>query len=268
MRFWKLAIVCLFVFTVSADLDTDIELISDLAKLHSLRGAIASRNGASGGGSSGFGSAELELFDVDDETVELISSGGSQGGSIGGIHKPVSVSKPATSKPVTPSTKPVTAKPATPKPVTPKPTNKPAPPKPSTKPVSTKPVTRPTKPVTTKPVTPTKPVATPTKPLTQHSTKPATNPTKKPVTTAQPSTKPLTTQPTSKPTTATPQQSYKRSMADNQNYIKQLWQLENERKEGFNKKTGMWTGNPAPEKGGKIDYGPGLKLPYKAGGYT
>jgi len=30
----------------------------------------------------------------------------------------------------------------------------------------------------------------------------------------------------------------------------------------------MWTGNAAPEKGGKVDYGPGLKLPYKKGGYT
>jgi GH24 family phage-related lysozyme (muramidase) len=57
-------------------------------------------------------------------------------------------------------------------------------------------------------------------------------------------------------------------MADNQGYIKQLWKLENEAKEGFNSKTGKWTGNAAPEKGGKTDYGPGLKLPYKQGGYT
>ena len=319
MSFWKLAIVCLAVFTVSADLDADIELISDLAKLHSLRGAIESRRG----GSSGFGGAETELELFDDETVELIgaSSGGSRGGSMGGgsrggsmggsksssfskpsfskpsVSKPstskpmtkpsTSHTKPPTSKPATPSSKPVTHKPATPKPVTPKPstkpvTPKPVTPKPSTKPVTpkpstkpvthptkpvthpTKPVTHPTKPVNTKPVTPTKPVATPTKPVTQHSTKPATNPTTKPV--ANPSTKPSTPQPTTKPSPA-PQQSSKGSMADNQNYIKQLWQLENGSKVGYNSKTGMWTGNAAPEKGGKVDY-PGLKLPYKAGGYT
>ena len=57
-------------------------------------------------------------------------------------------------------------------------------------------------------------------------------------------------------------------MANDQNYIKDLWQQENGNKVGFNSKTGKWVGNAAPEKGGKVDYGPGLKLPYKAGGYT
>jgi len=57
-------------------------------------------------------------------------------------------------------------------------------------------------------------------------------------------------------------------VANNQAYIKQLWDLENKAKEGFNSKTGMWTGNAAPEKGGGTDYGPGLKLPYQNGGYT
>lgn len=50
MSFWKLAIVCLVVFTVSADLDTDSELISGLAKLHFLREGIAFREGVSGNG--------------------------------------------------------------------------------------------------------------------------------------------------------------------------------------------------------------------------
>ena len=58
------------------------------------------------------------------------------------------------------------------------------------------------------------------------------------------------------------------SMANNEYYIKQLWQMENAAREGWNPKTQRWVGNAAPEQGGKIDYGPGLKLPYKQGGYT
>ena len=126
MSLWKLTIVCLVMFTVSADMDASIELLRDLPKLQSLRGALGSRKGSN---------TELDLFD---ETVELIG-------------------------------------------------------------------------------------------------------------------------------TQTP---YPGSMADDQYYIKQLWQLENAARVGWDPKTQKWIGNAAPEQGGKIDYGPGLKLPYKAGGYT
>ena len=168
--------------------------------------------------------------------------------------KPVPHSNPGTiiHRPSTHTPKPTTY----PKPVpvfNPKPasgpvtTHKPAP---ATNPHAATPTHKVTTPVN-KP-TATKPVAQPTKATVQPK-KPAVQPTKP----APPPTQPGTTQ-----------KAYPGSIADDQNYIKQLWQLENASKVGWNPRTQRWVGNAAPERGGTTDYGPGLKLPYKAGGYT
>lgn len=168
MSFWKLAIVYLVVFSVSADLDTDIELSSDLA-LHSLRGVITSQKEANGGCSSGFGGAktELELFeDDDDETVELFSPpkrppfglGRSNTASYKPIKPPAPGLKPTAWKPIFP-------KPTGSKPMRPRPTAwEPVYPKP------TAPRPRISKPTATKPVTPTKPITFPTKLIISHPT--------------------------------------------------------------------------------------------------
>jgi len=211
MSFWKIAIVCLVVFTVAAnDIDTDIEMHGDFVR------------------------DRLEILNV------AIGGGARGGSSSGGSRVSASVSKPASvSKSPAPMSKPASV-------------SKPSAPasKPSSKPST--PVTKPSTPVT-KPSTPvTKPSTPGTKPSTP-VTKPST-----------PVTKPST--PVTKPSTpSTPSTS---SVANNKGYINQLWRNENGQKVGYNSKTGMWTGNAAPEKGGTTDYGPGLKLPYKQGGYS
>ena len=237
MKYLPIAIVCLLTVSAFANIDDDLAIESDFVK------SKLELFGSFGGGRIGGGIGGGRI------------GGGIGGGRIGGgisMPRPITpISKPITPiiKPVTPITKPVTpiTKPVTPitKPVTP-----------ITKPVTpiTKPVTPITKPVTpiTKPVTPiTKPVTPITKPVTP-ITKPVT-PITKPVTPGTPITKPSTPS---------------GSIASNTAYINKLWSMENAAKVGFDKKTGMWVGNAAPEKGGKVDYGPGLKLPYKQGGYT
>ena len=249
MKYLQIAIVCLLTVSAFANIDDDLAIESDFVK------SKLELFGSFGGGRIGGG-----------------IGGGRIGGGISMPRPTTPISRPTTpiSRPITPIIKPVTpiTKPVTPitKPVTP--ITKPV--TPITKPVTpiTKPVTPITKPVTpiTKPVTPiTKPVTPITKPVTP-ITKPVT-PITKPVT---PITKPVTpiTKPVTPGTPITKPSTPSGSIASNTAYINKLWSMENAAKVGFDKKTGMWVGNAAPEKGGKVDYGPGLKLPYKQGGYT